>query len=170
MQKLFFRLSSIAKKRCLKALPDHETSTSIKKRVRRIIPSNQFCPDLGRSSYWLKICINQSEALPWSGQWYIISMEFVRSFLRRHFGWKPVVTSRNVGYFLDKKWGGYFCFFFYRRMRRQRLERKRKHSKKVSSNVFLWVFTLTSGSRKRLCFCGVKNAKTNPGPGCSKQG
>ena len=29
-----------------------------------------------------------------------ISMEFLRSFLRRHFSWKPVVASGNVGCFL----------------------------------------------------------------------
>ena len=39
------------------------------------------------------------EVKPRSGQWYVISMEFLRSFLRRHFAGKPVVASRNVGYF-----------------------------------------------------------------------
>ena len=32
--------------------------------------------------------------------WRVISMEFLRSFLRRHFAGKPVVASRNVGCFL----------------------------------------------------------------------
>ena len=41
-----------------------------------------------------------SEVKPRSGQWYVISMEFPRSFLRRHFAGKPEVTSRNVGCFL----------------------------------------------------------------------
>ena len=44
-----------------------------------------------------------------------ISMEFLRSFLRRHFAGKPLVASRNVGCFLrllrkiveiQKFWGG----------------------------------------------------------------
>ena len=48
---------------------------------------------------WLVLLIawrNQSEAVPSSG----ISMEFLCSFLRRHFAGKPVVASRNVGCFL----------------------------------------------------------------------
>ena len=40
---------------------------------------------------------------------------------------------------------------------------KEKNSKKVSSNVFLWVFTLTSGSRKRLCFVESKTRKLTLG-------
>ena len=36
------------------------------------------------SSLCLKICFNQSEGLPRSGQWHVISMEFLRSFLRGH--------------------------------------------------------------------------------------
>ena len=43
-----------------------------------------------------EICFNQSEALPRSWQKGVISMEFLRSFLRRHFAEKPVVASRNV--------------------------------------------------------------------------
>ena len=40
----------------------------------------------------LKISFIQSETLA-SGA------EFLRSFLRRHFAWKPAVASRNVGCF-----------------------------------------------------------------------
>ena len=43
---------------------------------------------------------DQSEALPRSGYWHVISMEFLRSFLSRHFAGKPVVVSPNVGCFL----------------------------------------------------------------------
>ena len=39
----------------------------------------------GHRSYWLKNCLNQSEDLPWSGLSHVISMEFLHSFLRRHF-------------------------------------------------------------------------------------
>ena len=43
---------------------------------------------------WLvKMCFIQSEA-------HVISMEFLRSFLRRHFAGKPVVASPNVSCFL----------------------------------------------------------------------
>ena len=39
-----------------------------------------------------EVFFSQSEALPRS----VISMEFLQSFLRRHFAGKPVVASRNV--------------------------------------------------------------------------
>ena len=112
--------------------------------------NNPIKPILSRSGKFVLLAKN----LP---QWHIISTKFVRSFLRRHFEWKSVVTSRRCRLFSYIRNGWLFVFFFLdRRMRRQRLERKRKRSKKVSSNVFLWVFTLTSGSRKRLCFVESK--------------
>jgi len=46
---------------------------------------------------------DQSEVLPYlprSVKWRVISMEFLRSFLRRHFAGKPFVASRKVGSFL----------------------------------------------------------------------
>ena len=46
------------------------------------------------------ICFNQSEALPKSGLWHVISMEFLRSFLKSHFAGKLIVASRNVSHFL----------------------------------------------------------------------
>ena len=53
---------------------------------------------IGRAVW--EIWFNQSEALTRSGKWRVISMEFVRSFLRRHFAGKPVVVLRTVGCFL----------------------------------------------------------------------
>ena len=49
---------------------------------------------------WVVLLIDQSEALPRSRYWRVISMEFLRSFLRRHFARKPLVMSRNVSCFL----------------------------------------------------------------------
>ena len=43
-----------------------------------------------------EICFNQSETLPIPEYWRVISMEFLRSFLRRHFTEKAVVASPNV--------------------------------------------------------------------------
>ena len=40
--------------------------------------------------------LNQSEALPRSGKWHLISIKLLRSFLRRHFAGKPVTAPRNV--------------------------------------------------------------------------
>ena len=46
--------------------------------------------DLGSAFDWLKICFNQSEALPRSGKWRVISTEFLHTFLRRFLdvSWK----------------------------------------------------------------------------------
>ena len=43
---------------------------------------------------------NQKHLIPSPGWWYVISMKFLRSLLRRHFAGKPVAASRNVGCFL----------------------------------------------------------------------
>ena len=43
---------------------------------------------------------DQSEALPRSGWWRVSCIEFLRSFLRRHFAGKPVAALPNVGCFL----------------------------------------------------------------------
>ena len=42
---------------------------------------------------------NRGEALPKPGQWHITSLEFLRSFLRRHFLMKRALVSRNFGFF-----------------------------------------------------------------------
>ena len=48
---------------------------------------------------WIKfpMRLDQSEVLPRSGWWRVISMEFLRSFFRRHLAGKPVIASPNVG-------------------------------------------------------------------------
>ena len=48
----------------------------------------------------LKQIFSQSDALFRSGWYRVITIEFLRPFLRRHFVGKPVEASRNVGYFL----------------------------------------------------------------------
>ena len=53
---------------------------------------------IGRAAW--KICFNQSEAPPRSDRWRVISMEFLRLFLRRRFAGKSVVASQNVSCFL----------------------------------------------------------------------
>ena len=47
---------------------------------------------------WIKflMCHDQSEALPRPGKWCIISMEFLRLFLRRHLAGKPLVASSKA--------------------------------------------------------------------------
>ena len=59
--------------------------------------------DLCSASDWSchqRICFNQSEAPSRSGEWHVISMEFLQSFLSLHFKVKPVMALRNVGCFL----------------------------------------------------------------------
>ena len=53
-------------------------------------------PDLGSASDWLK----QISHVVWPIRSHIISVEFLRSFLRRHFTGKPVVVSQSVSCFL----------------------------------------------------------------------
>jgi len=55
--------------------------------------------DLVSASDWLKQMFSQSEALLRSALCLVISLKFLRSFLRRHFARKPVVASQNVGCF-----------------------------------------------------------------------
>ena len=59
-------------------------------------------PDLSSAStdYNLPSAHDQSEAPPRSGYWHVISMNFLQSFLRRHFTAKPLVVLKNVGCFL----------------------------------------------------------------------
>ena len=56
--------------------------------------SENHYPDLGRpSDGWSKSSTwhDQSEALPRSGKWYVISMEFLCFFIWRHLEGKPLV-------------------------------------------------------------------------------
>ena len=53
---------------------------------------------IGRATW--EIWFNQSEALPRSGWWRVISMAFLHSFLTHHLVGKPVVALPNAGCFL----------------------------------------------------------------------
>ena len=64
-----------------------------------------FAPDCMRQ------IINQSEALPRCGQWHTISVEFLPSFLRRHFAEELVVAWRNISCFLRVVLHCYWCYF-----------------------------------------------------------
>ena len=46
---------------------------------------------------------DQSEALCRSGWWHIISLELLQSLLKCHFPGNPVVTLRNISFFLRPK-------------------------------------------------------------------
>ena len=59
-------------------------------------------PKLGSASDWMKEVFSQSDQhYPDLGSDASLSIEFLRSFLRRHFAGKAVVASRNVGCFLS---------------------------------------------------------------------
>ena len=56
---------------------------------------------LGSASHWLKQISHAARPIRSTIQiWHVTSMEFLRSYLRRHFAGKPVVPSRNVGWLL----------------------------------------------------------------------
>ena len=79
------------------------TKWRLRKEPRNSILMTRHYPDLVALLIgWIKFPTrhDQSEAQPKSGKWRVISMEFLRSFLRRHLAGKPVVASPNVGCFL----------------------------------------------------------------------
>ena len=75
-----------------------------------VFPPNDVWETSAEIPYWWRVTSLKSNfprgkhhyqsALTRSGKWGVISKEFLRSFLRRHFAGKPVVTSRNIGCFL----------------------------------------------------------------------
>ena len=80
---------------------DVTTGFPVKWRGNNIVETSAETPYwLITPQIWVVLLIGQSEALPRSGYWRVISMEFLRSFLRRHFAGRPSVVSRNVGCFL----------------------------------------------------------------------
>ena len=44
---------------------------------------------------------NRGEALPKPGQWHVTSLEFLRSFLSRHFLVKPAQWCREISFFFS---------------------------------------------------------------------
>ena len=66
-----------------------------------VSPRNDVWETSAEIPYWWRGWIkfptrhNQSEAPPRSGYWHVISMEFLHSFLRRHFAMPPLVSPRN---------------------------------------------------------------------------
>ena len=57
-------------------------------------------PDLGSAFDWLNQISQVAQPIRCTTQIWVISMELLRSLLRRHLTGKPVVTSPNVGCFL----------------------------------------------------------------------
>ena len=81
-----------------------------------VSPPNDVCETKAEIPYWWRVPTemwvvlligwikfptrqDQPETLPLSGKWRVISMEFLRLFLRRHLAGRPVVASPNVGCF-----------------------------------------------------------------------
>ena len=68
------------------------------------------------ASNWMKQILKQSEALPRSGQWHVISMKFLRLFFRLYFPWETSSGApRNVGCFYNIC---YPSWYFILRLRR----------------------------------------------------
>ena len=63
-----------------------------------VMKTNQLRPRAGHKRK--QRIFNQSEELPRSGWWHVISIEFLRSFVSHHFAGKPVVALQNVSCFL----------------------------------------------------------------------
>ena len=107
-----------------------------------------YYPDLGSAFIdWSKFPsrLDQSKVLLRSGWWHVISMEFLCSFLRRHFGGKPVVASRNVGCFLRLTFCTLWLLRWYHSPNRRRWtgwQRKNasvfEHTHVVSTHLKVW--------------------------------
>ena len=72
------------------------TKWRLRNERRNSILMTRHYPDLGSASDWLK----QISHVVWPIRSHIISVEFLHSFLRRHFTGKPVVVSQSVSCFL----------------------------------------------------------------------
>ena len=66
-------------------------------------------PELGRFSDWS--CRAGNLIQPIRSTTQVISMEFLRSFLRRHLAGKPMIASLNVGCFLRLTKMLIWCFY-----------------------------------------------------------
>ena len=75
-----------------------------------ILHLSGFCRRFCRAAR--QICFNQSEALPRSGQWHVISMEFLHPFFRRHFAGKQVGRREMSKVFLGSIIH-YYCIYFF---------------------------------------------------------
>ena len=64
-------------------------------------------------------------------------MEFLRSFLRRHFAGKPLVPSRNVGFFLRLHLHMSYPFFFQQMYYRQKGQRTPTRPQAIHDNFDL---------------------------------
>ena len=67
-----------------------------------ILHLSGFCRRFCRAAR--QICFNQSEALPRSGQWHVISMEFLHPFFRRQFAGKIIVFIFSVNPCRKQSW------------------------------------------------------------------
>ena len=76
------------------------TKWHLRNEHRNTILTIRHYPDLDSASDWMKQIFNQSKVLTRSGKWRVISMEFLCSFLRRHFTSKLLMVPQNVGCFL----------------------------------------------------------------------
>ena len=64
---------------------------------------------IGRATW--EIWFNQSQALPRSWEWRVVSLESLRSFIKHHLEGKPMEASPNVSCFLRPLSMFFFCLF-----------------------------------------------------------
>ena len=93
--------------------------------------------DLGSASDWLKIFLIQSEALPRSGQWFVISMEFLPSFLGNWLPQSWWLALRNVSCFLKTR-------FHWERSRSQNRNQKHRTLRTSENSVLILLIPLTT--------------------------
>ena len=81
-------------------------------------------------------------------------MEFRRSFLRRHFAGKPLVTSRNVDCFYSDQWLAWISSNYFESLL-LRGENDSKQSDEVQANEWWAYFKFELQTKKSLSFAGL---------------
>ena len=97
---------------------------------------------------WLcRVGISQSEVLPSSRKCHFISMEFLRSFLRRREMLAVSQSNCGIKVILMLVWLCYNCFFFTERMHSVVVRYYHVHTKSTENVPSLWYKTACKSSR-----------------------
>ena len=107
---------------------------------------------------------DQSEALPRSGEWRVISMEFLRSFLRRYFAGKPPMTSRNFVCFLRITAHRFRCTWSLMEYRWhcKAQEHAEKQDKHVNYGVYIFTYSQKSPAWATTPVWSLAGSRTSP--------
>ena len=126
---------------------DATTGFSAKWRLGNKRRSSILTSHLIGNAAW-ELCFNQSEVLPSSRKCHFISMEFLRSFLRRREMLAVSQSNCGIKVILMLVWLCYNCFFFFtERMHSVVVRYYHVHTKSTENVPSLWYKTACKSSR-----------------------